>query len=515
MKPSSIHKIQINTQRIHSVSIQKKQPTMLKITSIHFKNKILLHFLQILHIPNNRVPLHIFKELTPNASSPGSKTKKNSFTCSSDNLARLALTMCPALEKLRCHVALLPRMQRYFWAACAVIGYLRDAWGQYSREDVSGGEFIRSEWKSFTSHSILRFPSSDNGLPLAVESMYPSHTRSRSTETWTGASQESRGSDLLPSGSSPSPSSSLDVNKCLPPLLVLIAFSLCSPGLGAYGLQGLPGCQPEAWAIFWHTHDNSLLNSSITPAHSKSPSFASLSLMTCCHMIWSTLICSLKLSSQSKWRQPTANAPKNYVSAFICRTTNVPYPWLFMGYSLHKRQYWVGSTFTMLCTTLCCVERRACGVNALCRAIRQNVGNRTQIVCAIKLTGRPTVLLNVARHSQNISSTWRHILHEAVQTYDVEMTCQRFMYSVSVTNNHVEPEVQALHIALWLKNNRITCCTIDFQGITANTRQKYEVHIKADKECNKQKYSPPMSKYAKNMRPNKGAPSFFNSSLNL
>ena len=108
-----------------------------------------------------------------------------------------------------------------------------------------------------------------------------------------------------------------------------------------------------------------------------------------------------------------------------------------------------------------------------------------------------------------------HILHEATQTYDVEMTCQRFIYSVSVRNNHVGPEAQALHIALWLKINKITCCTIDFQGITTNTRQKYKVHIKEKKGCNKQKYSPPMSKYAKNMRPNKSAPSFFNSSLNL
>ena len=99
------------------------------------------------------------------------------------------------------------------------MGYLRDAWAQYSREDVWGGEFIRSEWKSFTSRSILHFPSLDNGLPLAVESMYPPHTRSRSTVAWTGASQGSRGRALLPSGSSSSLSSSLDVNKCLPALL--------------------------------------------------------------------------------------------------------------------------------------------------------------------------------------------------------------------------------------------------------------------------------------------------------
>ena len=141
-------------------------------------------------------------------------------------------------------------MRRYFWAACATMGYLRDAWAQYSREDVWGGEFIHSECKSFTSQSILHFPSLDNGLPLAVESMYPPHTMSISTETWAGASQGSRGCALLPSGSSSSLSSSLDVNKCLLALLVLIAFSVCSPGLGACSLQSLPGCQPMAWAIF-------------------------------------------------------------------------------------------------------------------------------------------------------------------------------------------------------------------------------------------------------------------------
>ena len=53
-----------------------------------------------------------------------------------------------------------------------------------------------------------------------------------------------------------------------PPQPVLIAFCLCMLGLGACGLQGL---QPTVWAIFWHTHDNSFLHSSITPAHSKSP----------------------------------------------------------------------------------------------------------------------------------------------------------------------------------------------------------------------------------------------------
>ena len=37
--------------------------------------------------------------------------------------------------------------------------YLRDAWAQYWTEHIFGGEFIRSEWKSFTSHSILSTPS--------------------------------------------------------------------------------------------------------------------------------------------------------------------------------------------------------------------------------------------------------------------------------------------------------------------------------------------------------------------
>ena len=59
--------------------------------------------------------------------------------CSSDNLARLALTICPDLEKLRSDVALLARIQRYFQVACATIGYLRDSWAQYWREDVLGG----------------------------------------------------------------------------------------------------------------------------------------------------------------------------------------------------------------------------------------------------------------------------------------------------------------------------------------------------------------------------------------
>ena len=84
------------------------------------------------------------------------------------------------------------------------------------------------------------------------------------------------------------------------------------------------------------------------------------------------------------------------------------------------------------------------------KALCHSVGNTTQIVYGIKLRRRLATLLNVARDSQNISSTWSHTLHEAVQTYDVEMTCQCPIYSVSVTNNHAGPEVQALYTAIWL-----------------------------------------------------------------
>ena len=93
--------------------------------------------------------------------------------------------MCPNLEKLRSDVALLAGMQRYFRAACATIGYLRDAWAQYWREHVLRGEFIRSEWKSFTSRSILCTPSLGIGLPLLLESMYPPPTQGR-TPPWHG-----------------------------------------------------------------------------------------------------------------------------------------------------------------------------------------------------------------------------------------------------------------------------------------------------------------------------------------
>ena len=56
--------------------------------------------------------------------------------CSFDNVAHLALTMCPDLEKLHFDASLLARMQRYFRVACVTIGHLRDAWAQYWREDV-------------------------------------------------------------------------------------------------------------------------------------------------------------------------------------------------------------------------------------------------------------------------------------------------------------------------------------------------------------------------------------------
>ena len=72
--------------------------------------------------------------------------------------------------------------------------------------------------------------------------------------------------------------------------------------------------------------------------------------------------------------------------------------------------------------------------------IRHNLGDMTQIVCAIELKRRLATLLNVARNSQNMSSTWSHALHEVVQTYDVEMAFQRSIYSISVTNTHAGPE---------------------------------------------------------------------------
>ena len=292
------------------------------------------------------------------------------ITRSSNNVARLALTMCPDLEKLHSYVVLLAGMQRNFWVACATIVYLKDAWAQYWREDVcGGGEFIHSEWKSFTSRSILSIPSLHIGWPLLVELRYPPHTRSRSTEAWTGASQGLLGCALLPSSSSSLLSSSVDVNKYGPALPVLIVCCLCSPFLRACGLQGLPSCQPTAWTIFWRTHNNSLLHSSITPAHSKLPSPISLSLITCTRMISSTAICSFKLSSQSKWRHPTTSAPTYYVNTFTYCTTNVPYHRLVMGYSLHIRQYWGGSIFIMLCPMQCCAQCRGCAVVALWRRL--------------------------------------------------------------------------------------------------------------------------------------------------
>ena len=234
--------------------------------------------------------------------------------------------MCPNLKKLRSDVALLVGMQRYFWAACSTTGYLIDAWAQYWREHVFGGGVhpFRVEVVHLMFYLVYSFLR--HWLASTAGINVPPHTRSRSTVAWIGASQGSLRRALLPSGVSSSLPSLLDVNKCGPALPVLIAFYLCSPGLGACGLQGLPGCQPTAWAIFMHTHDNSLLHSSMMPHHSKSPSPLSLSLMTYTRMISSTAICYLKLSSQSKWRHPTESAAKEHVSTFIYWTTNVPYP---------------------------------------------------------------------------------------------------------------------------------------------------------------------------------------------
>ena len=86
----------------------------------------------------------------------------------------------------------------------------------------------------------------------------------------------------------------------------------------------------------------------------------------------------------------------------------------------------------------------------------------TQIVCAIKLRRRLATLLNVAHDSQNILSTWSHTLHKAVQTYDVEMTCQRSIYSVSVTNNHARARSSGIAYCNVAKINIITRCTIGF-----------------------------------------------------
>ena len=84
--------------------------------------------------------------------------------------------------------------------------------------------------------------------------------------------------------------------------------------LGACALKGLPGRQPTLWAIFWHTHDSSLLHSSSRPPHCTSPSSGSLSLITCRHMILSTSTCFCKFINQSKLRLATAKTKKFYVS---------------------------------------------------------------------------------------------------------------------------------------------------------------------------------------------------------
>ena len=88
--------------------------------------------------------------------------------------------------------------------------------------------------------------------------------------------------------------------------------------------------------------------------------------------------------------------------------------------------------------------------------------NTIQIVCGFKLRKRLATLLNVARDSKNISSTWGHTLHKAVQTYDVEMACQRSIYYISVTSNHARLEVQALHTTIWLQIYIMTRCTVGF-----------------------------------------------------
>ena len=129
-------------------------------------------------------------------------------------------------------------------------------------------------------------------------------------------------------------------------------------------------------------------------------------------------------------------------------------------YSLHWRQYWGGSLFMMLCPMQCCTQCCGYAVVALWTKLYATTSGIRQIVCGIKLGKRLATLLNVARDSQNISSIRSHMLHETVQTYDVEMTCQHSIYSANVTNNHAEPEVQALHTAIWLKINIITLCAL-------------------------------------------------------
>ena len=59
--------------------------------------------------------------------------------CSSEILARLALTICPTLEKLRSNVALLAATKMHFWTTCTTIENLREAWAQYLREFILGG----------------------------------------------------------------------------------------------------------------------------------------------------------------------------------------------------------------------------------------------------------------------------------------------------------------------------------------------------------------------------------------
>ena len=80
---------------------------------------------------------------------------------------------------------------------------------------------------------------------------------------------------------------------------------------------------------------------------------------------------------------------------------------------------------------------------------------------------------------------------------------------------------------MWLLISKITCCTIVFQSNRTKTRQNKEVHMESEEgkyeqqtenavnKNNKQKYSPPMSKYVRNIRLNSSVPSFFNSFFNL
>ena len=87
--------------------------------------------------------------------------------------------MCPDLEKLRSDVALLAGMQRYFRVACAMIGYLRDAWVQYWRERVLGGGVhpFRVEVVHLTFYLVYSFLM--HRLASSVGINVPPHTQGR------------------------------------------------------------------------------------------------------------------------------------------------------------------------------------------------------------------------------------------------------------------------------------------------------------------------------------------------